>query len=272
MATPDAPAAEASWLARVRGEAVSECPADLYIPPDALRVLLETFEGPLDLLLYLIRKHRFDILDIPIAAVARQYMEYVDMMRELQLELAADYLVMAALLAEIKSRMLLPRPPVEETDEDDPRADLVRRLLEYERFKQAAEDLDDLPRCERDLFPVTADCNHLRLPRPQPEVGFRDILLAMAEVMYRMELRASHVVHEEEFSLRERMVRVLGRLADGHFMEFSLLLDAREGRQGLVVTLLAVLELLRERVLELAQESSYGPIHLRRVAAGSHEH
>src|SRR5581483_5896900 len=204
-------------LAIVRGQPVLEMPQDLYIPPDALEVILEAFEGPLDLLLYLIRRQNLDILDIPIAEITRQYIDYIELMREMRLELAAEYLVMAAILAEIKSRLLLPRPPAEEGVEDDPRAELVRRLQEYERFKKAAEDIDTLPRMERDLAQASAfvpDRNVIRLP---PPVELRELLLALKDVLKRAELTGHHAIQREALSVRNRMSDVLSALADGEF-------------------------------------------------------
>lgn len=250
-------------LALVYGQAFTELPQDLYIPPDALEVFLEAFEGPLDLLLYLIRKQNIDILDIPVADITRQYMGYVELMKTVHLELAAEYLVMAAMLAEIKSRMLLPRSSEAVEDEEDPRAELIRRLQEYERFKQAAEELDDLPRVGRDLqVPL--------LPAPQargrtllPEVGLDELLLAMAEVLQRAELFESHQVSRELLSTRERMSDVLERLQGGAFVAFVELFTAEEGKLGVVVTFMAILELVKESLVELVQNEPFTPIHVR---------
>ena len=206
-------------FAVVDGEPVTQLPQDLYIPPYALQVFLEAFEGPLDLLLYLIRRQNLDVLNIPIAEITRQYMEYVEMMKSLNLELAADYLVMAAMLAEIKSRMLLPRP-VEEDNEEDPRAELVRRLQEYERFKQAAEDIDDLPRMNREVFQASAKTPDLKLIKPEPEVDMRELLSAFKDVLVRVELNTNHQVSMEALSVRERMSDVLGQLDSEKFTEF----------------------------------------------------
>ncbi|MBN2887170.1 MAG: segregation/condensation protein A [Chromatiaceae bacterium] len=257
------PVEEPSPIARVRGAPILSLPQDLYIPPDALEVFLEAFEGPLDLLLYLIRRQNLDILDIPIAEITAQYMDYVELMTELRLELAAEYLVMAAMLAEIKSRMLLPRPAAEGEDEEDPRADLVRRLLEYERFRQAAQDLDALPRLERDVFPVQAELPRGHLQRVPPEVDLCELLAALREVFARAELYLSHRVEKEPLSVRERMSGVLERLAGGGFHRFSELFEGLEGRAGVVVTFLAVLELTKNAVLELVQDGAYAPIHVR---------
>jgi segregation and condensation protein A len=253
-------------LAVVRGEPVLEIPQDLYIPPDALEVILDAFEGPLDLLLYLIRRQNLDILDIPIAEITRQYVDYIEMMHDLKLELAAEYLVMAAILAEIKSRLLLPRPPSEEGVEEDPRAELVRRLQEYERFKKAAEDIDALPRMDRDIAPVSAfvaDRNVIKLP---PPVELRELLLALKDVLKRAELTGHHHVQREALSVRHRMGEVLRRLADGGFHRFESLFDASEGRLGVVVTFLSMLELAKEHLIEIVQEVALAPIYLKSLA------
>lgn len=257
------PAPDHGALARVKGKLVSELPEDLYIPPDALEVVLETFEGPLDLLLYLIRRHNLDILDIPVAQITRQYIEYIALMQEMRFELAAEYLVMAAILAEIKSRMLLPTVEDDEGEEVDPRAELVRRLQEYERFRQAAQDLDSLPRMERDLFEVKASSDHLQAPRPLPCVELRDLLLALNGVMARAERFAHHTIQREQLSVRERMSLVLEAVSCEVFTEFTRLFDPREGRMGVVVTFLAILELVREALVELTQNEPLGPIYLR---------
>ncbi len=266
----EAPAGEAAAprqaelpLAVVQGEPLTELPQDLYIPPDALEVFLEAFEGPLDLLLYLIRRQNLDILDIPIAEITRQYMEYIELMKELRLELAAEYLVMAAMLAEIKSRMLLPRPAAsEEGEEEDPRAELVRRLQEYERFKKAAEDLDALPRMERDTFPVRAEVPDRRVVKLVPEVTLKELLLAFQEVMRRAELFSHHHVQREPLSVRERMTQVLESLQGGGHVEFTALFRPEEGRTGVVVTFLAVLELVKEQLVRLSQNEPFAPIYV----------
>ena len=259
---PEAEAeAERPW-ARVHGTPLRTLPQDLYIPPDALEVFLATFEGPLDLLLYLIRRQNLDILDIPIAEITAQYMDYVELMKDLRLELAAEYLVMAAMLAEIKSRLLLPRPVVEE-DEADPRADLVRRLQEYERFKQAAQDLEALPRLERDHFVTLAEVPPGHARRLPPEVALPEILLAMHELLARADLFASHRVEKESLSLRERMSAVLERLQDGGFVPFVHCFHLQEGRAGVVVTFLAILELAKAAAIDLVQVEAFAPIHLR---------
>jgi segregation and condensation protein A len=250
-------------FALVQGAPYTTLPQDLYIPPDALEVFLDAFEGPLDLLLYLIKRQNLDILDIPIAAITDQYMEYVELMKELKLELAAEYLVMAAMLAEIKSRMLLPRPADAAEDEDDPRAELIRRLQEYERFKQAAQDLDALPRLERDVHPVHAEVPPGHLRRIPPEVDLREILLALRGVLARADLFTSHKVEKESLSLRERMSLVLEKVRGGGFVPFTELFDVTEGRPGVVVSFLAILELIKAATLELVQPEPYAPIHVR---------
>jgi segregation and condensation protein A len=254
---------ESIALARVNGEPYPELPQDLYIPPDALEVFLETFEGPLDLLLYLIKRQNLNILDIPIADITRQYMDYLALMQELRLELAAEYLVMAAMLAEIKSRLLLPRPTAGESQEDDPRAQLVRRLQEYERFKQAAEKLDALPRLERDVFTASAELLNREIKRTPPPVSLTDLLAALREVLQRAELYSHHRISREPLSVRERMSRILERMDAVRFTPFSTLFTLEEGRPGVVVTLLALLELIREALLELVQAEPFAPIHVR---------
>ncbi len=250
-------------VALVRGEPLRQLPEDLYIPPDALEVYLETFEGPLDLLLYLIRRQNLEILDIPVALITRQYIDYIDMMKDMRFELAAEYLVMAAILAEIKSRMLLPRPVEEDDDGTDPRAELVRRLQEYERFRKAALDLDALPRMERDLFPVQVCSEHLQHPRPLPDVALRDMLVALADVMARAGRYTHHKIQREQLSVRERMSSVLAAVNRQGYTEFTRLFEAGEGRMGVVVTFLAILELVREKLVELTQNEPFGPIYLR---------
>lgn len=250
-------------FAIVQGEPVTSLPRDLYIPPDALEVFLEAFEGPLDLLLYLIRRQNLDILNIPIAEITRQYMEYIEMMKELRLELAAEYLVMAAMLAEIKSRMLLPRPPLEEGEDQDPRAELVRRLQEYERYKQAAEDLDALPRVGRDVFPAAADMHDHKVVRLVPDVNMQELLLAFKEVLQRAAMYSHHQVQLEPLSVRQRMSDVLANLQDGNFHEFSKLFAASEGRRGVVVTFMALLELLKQQLVELVQAQAFAQLHVK---------
>ncbi|MHB8474264.1 MAG: segregation and condensation protein A [Gammaproteobacteria bacterium] len=250
-------------FAIVQGEALTSLPRDLYIPPDALEVILEAFEGPLDLLLYLIKRQNLDILDIPIAEITRQYMSYIEVMRELRLELAAEYLVMAAMLAEIKSRMLLPRPVLADGEEDDPRAELVRRLQEYERFKQAALDIDALPQLGRDVFAASAEAPERNQLRPQPDVNLRELLLAFREVLTRAEMFTHHHIQREALSVRERMSQVLATLTHERFTDFASLFTPEEGRMGVVVTFLAVLELIKESLIELVQAEAFGPIHVK---------
>jgi segregation and condensation protein A len=255
-------------FAIVQGSPLLTLPLDLYIPPDALEVFLDAFEGPLDLLLYLIKRQNLDILEIPVAQITDQYMVYVDLMSVLRLELAAEYLVMAAMLAEIKSRMLLPRPQGLSEDEEDPRAELIRRLLEYERYKGAAQDLDALPRLERDhqVTQVAVPPGHTQ--RVPPAVDLREVLLALRDVLARADLFTSHRVEHESLSLRERMSLVLARLASGDFLLFTDLFPFSEGRAGVVVTFLAILELARSATLELIQGEPFSPIHVRLRPAG----
>lgn len=266
MENIDQPTAETpSPIAMVQGQAFVEMPKDLYIPPDAMEVFLEAFEGPLDLLLYLIKKQNLNILDIPIAEVTKQYMEYVELMKEVSLELAAEYLVMAAILAEIKSRMLLPRPESADGIEEDPRAELIRRLQEYERFKQAAEDIDKLPRHGRDTFVASAVVKDLVFEKPHPAVDLKEVLLALADVLKRAELNASHNIKMEPLSVRDRMTRILTALQEKEFVVFSTMFTPEEGRLGVVVTFLAMLELLKDHIIEFVQTTPFGPIHLKAV-------
>jgi len=250
-------------FAVVQGQPQFNLPKDLYIPPDALEVFLDAFEGPLDLLLYLIRRQNLDILDIPIADITSQYMEYIDLMQDMRLELAAEYLVMAAMLAEIKSRMLLPRTHVEEDDEHDPRAELIRRLQEYERFKQAAEDINGLPQLGRDVFPVVVEAPYKHIDQPPPDVDLKEVLLALKDVLHRADMFTSHHVAAEPLSLRERMSRVLQSVSSERFAVFTDLFDISEGRQGVVVTFMAVLELIKQQLVELVQAESFAPIHVK---------
>jgi len=259
----DAPRQEEMPLALVHGQPVLQIPQDLYIPPDALEVILEAFEGPLDLLLYLIRRQNLDILDIPVAEITRQYMDYIDVMREMRLELAAEYLVMAAILAEIKSRLLLPRPPAEEGVEEDPRAELVRRLQEYERFKKAAEDIDTMPRMDRDIANAYAFVPDHKVVKLPPPVDLREMLLALRDVLHRAELYGHHGVEREPLSVRQRMGDVLRRLGDGAFHRFESMFDATEGRMGVVVTFLSLLELAKDRLIEIMQEAPLAPIYMK---------
>lgn len=262
-----APSSVMSALAVIRGQPVTELPKDLYIPPDALEVFLEDFKGPLDLLLYLIRRQNLDILDIPVAEITRQYMTYIEMLRELRLELAAEYLVMAAWLTEIKSRMLLPRPQEADEEEGDPRAELIRRLQEYERYKQAAEDLDSFPQVGRDVLETHAYVPHEHLVKPQPEIELTDLLFAFKEVLIRAEKFTHHQVTPEALSVRERMAEVLSQVSANTFCEFTTLFRPEEGRLGVVVTFLAILELIKESLLEAIQAEVYGPLHVRAAAA-----
>lgn len=246
------------------GQAITKLPDDLYIPPDALEVFLEAFEGPLDLLLYLIKRQNLDILDIPVAQITLQYMQYVELMKALNFELAAEYLVMAALLGEIKSRMLLPRPKAEEeAEEDDPRAELIRRLQEYERFKKAAEDIEELPRLERDIFLASAKRPDFVRERPEPDVDMRELLLAFKDVLHRADMFESHHISREKLSTRERMANVLDRLKGREFVPFVSLFPMEEGRAGVVVTFLAVLELVKGSLIELIQNGPFTPIHIK---------
>ena len=259
-------------FATIRGEAVTHLPEDLYIPPDALEVILEAFTGPLDLLLYLIRRQNLDILDIPIASITRQYVEYIQLMRDMRLELAAEYLVMAAILAEIKSRMLLPRPRSEDDGEEhDPRAELIRRLQEYERFKQAAEDLDHLPQVDRDVFLSHVDASDMKPQQSLPQLDMRELLLALAEVMRRADLFSRHRIQGEALSVRERMGNILELLRDNRQHRFESLFTINEGRRGVVVAFMAMLELLKEHLIDILQQAPGEQIYLR-AASQSQAH
>jgi len=249
-------------FAIVGGAAVTELPKDLYIPPEALEVFLEAFEGPLDLLLYLIKRQNIDILNIPIAEITRQYMAYVEMMKEIHFELAADYLVMAAMLAEIKSRLLLPRPVNDDEEEEDPRAELIRRLQEYERYKKAAEDINEIPRMERDTHQATVMIPDLNVRKTHPNVELKDLISAFKDVLLRSDMYSHHHIQLEPLSVRERMSIVLSRMEPGKFVSFSELFDPEEGRLGVVVTFLAILELVKESLIELVQTNPYEPIHV----------
>ena len=261
------PAQSEMPFAVVDGEPVTALPQDLYIPPYALQVFLEAFEGPLDLLLYLIRRQNIDILDIPIAEITKQYVQYIELMKELQLELAGEYLLMAAMLAEIKSRMLLPRPQVEEEEEEDPRAELVRRLQEYERFKQAAQDLGDLPRLERDTHVASADAPERKVVTQLPDVTLKELLLAFHDVLKRAEMFSNLHLQREPLSVRQRMSEILTRIDASSFTEFADLFDPEEGRMGVAVTFIAVLELLRETVIEVVQAEEFSPLHVRAASS-----
>ena len=249
-------------FAVVKGEPMTVPPEDLYIPPDALEIFLDAFEGPLDLLLYLIKRQNLDILSLPVYQITQQYMSYIELMQEMRLELAAEYLVMAAMLAEIKSRLLLPRP-VEEDEEDDPRAELIRRLQEYERFKKVAEELNEIPRMERDTYGVSVIQAEYDYERPQPTVELKDVIAAFQDVMQRAEMFASHHIGHEPLSVRERMSRVLSMLNVEDFVEFNRFYDIEEGRGGVIVTFLAMLELIKGHVIELVQAEPFAPIYVK---------
>ncbi|MBP54331.1 ScpA family protein [Marinobacter sp.] len=255
--------AEQAPLARVSGKPVVDLPRDLYIPPDALAVFLEAFEGPLDLLLYLIRRQNMDILNIDVSEITKQYMDYIGAVEAMRFELAAEYLVMAATLAEIKSRMLLPRQESEDEEDIDPRAELIRRLQQYERFKQAAEDIDDMPRLERDNFVASAALPRMPSSQPHPDVDLREILFALQGVLKRADLFTSHHVERERLSTRERMSSILSVLRDDQFVTFESLFTPEEGRLGVVVSFLATLELVKEQLIEVVQAEVLGPIHVR---------
>ena len=247
----------------ISGQPLLKLPDDLYIPPDALEVFLEAFEGPLDLLLYLIKRNNMDILNIQVAQITTQYMQYVELMEASQFELAAEYLVMAATLAEIKSRMLLPRQVAEEEEEGDPRVELIRRLQEYERFKKAAEDLDELPRLGRNFHTIKVAPPELNRVAAHPDVALREVLVALGEVIRRAEMFEQHHVQAEALSTRERMTQVLERLRGGQFVPFVTLFTLEEGRLGVVVTFLAIMELIKESLVELVQTEAFGPIHVK---------
>jgi len=255
-------------VARVLGSPVHDLPEDLYIPPDALEVFLETFEGPLDLLLYLIRRQGFSIVEIPVADITRQYISYIEMMSELKIELAAEYLLMAAILAEIKSKLLLPRPEAVDGEENDPRAELIRRLQEYEQFKAAALELDQLTRLERDVHEIDTDVSMIRVNKVYPEVDLREVLLAFKDVLKRADQVTHHQIQREPLSVRERMTRILGSLQAHARLPFQALFDVGEGRAGVVVSLLAILEMSKERIIEIIQDEPLGPLEIRALSAG----
>lgn len=251
-------------IAVVAGEPVTEIPSDLFIPPDALEVLLDCFTGPLDLLLYLIRKQNIDILNIPMTIITQQYMQYIELLEQRRMELAADYLVMAALLAEIKSKLLLPLSPSETEDiEEDPRMELVRRLQAYEQFKEIASRLDDLSRLERDTFPVTMQRDSLLIEKTFPELELSALVAVMQNLMKRQQHLTSHQIERELLSVRERMTSVLNHLQQKRAADFTQLLTVSEGRMGLVVTFLAILELARQSLLTITQATAYSRIHLQ---------
>jgi segregation and condensation protein A len=252
----------------VHGQTVTDLPHDLYIPPDALEVFLEeTFTGPMDLLLYLIKKQNLDILDISIADVSKQYQAYIELMQEMKLELAAEYLLMAALLAEIKSRLLLPRHPELEEGEEDPRAELIRRLKEYEQIKQAAEKLDELPRVDRDILLVSVLTQEIEPVRTAPPLHLEELIAALRDALKRADLRTPHLIPREALSVRERMSQILTSLQTSGFQTFSQLFDPAEGRLGIVVTFIAILELLKQSTIDMVQEQPYAPIHIRAKAS-----
>jgi segregation and condensation protein A len=263
-AAPLSPEQAEMPFAMVNGEPVTAMPKDLYIPPQALEVFLEAFEGPLDLLLYLIRRQNLDILDVPLAEITKQYMHYIEMMEELQLELAGEYMVMAATLAEIKSRMLLPRPKVDSDGvEEDPRAELVRRLQEYERFKKAAESIDLLPRLERDVWTASAELKDRKVVRLVPQISLQEMLIAFKDVVARSEMFARHHVQRERLSMRERMSSILDALRHASFVEFTQLFRPEEGRMGVTITFVAILELMREGLIDIVQAAPFAPLHVR---------
>jgi len=264
--SPDVHPQEELPLAVVQGKPLESLPQDLYIPPEALQVFLEAFEGPLDLLLYLIRKDNLDIADIRVAEITRQYVEYIDLMQDMQLELAGEYLVMSAMLAEIKSRILLPKPPGVAEDEEDPRAELIRRLQEYERYKQAAEDMDALPRLGRDVFQASAEPIEKKVVTLPPEVELKDLIAAFQDVMKRASMYAHHHVQMESLSVRERMSSVLSKVNSTRFTSFMDLFTVEEGRMGVVVSFLAILELVKESLIDLTQAEPYAPIHVKAAA------
>ena len=249
-------------FAIVDGESMTELPSDLYIPPVALKVFLDTFEGPLDLLLYLIRKQNLNILDVPIADITDQYVNYINLMKELELELAGEYLLMAAMLAEIKSKMLLPLFE-EIEDEEDPRAELVRRLLEYERYRTVSEELNKLQRLERGVFITGVESSHLAKPIELPEIAIQELMLSFQKVLKRAEMFTSLHLLKEPLSVRERMSTILEKLKNKDFLDFTELFDFKEHKTGLVVTFLAILELMKESLIEIVQAKDFGVIHVK---------
>jgi segregation and condensation protein A len=250
-------------FAIIDGEAITEVPKDLYIPPDALEIFLEAFEGPLDLLLYLIKRQNIDILDIQVADITDQYMSYVDLMESTQFELAAEYLVMAAMLAEIKSRILLPRQEEEAGEEEDPRMQLIRRLQQYERFKKAAEDIDGLARMDRDIHRAGAALPVIERITPDPEVDLQEVLRSLSRVLKRADNFGHHHIQMETLSTREKMSEILVRISNNKFVPLGSLLIREEGRLGVVVTFLAIMELLKDSMIEIVQSEAFGPIHLK---------
>ncbi len=263
QSSPADPVSVVPPIAVVSGEPVIDLPQDLYIPPDALEVFLDAFEGPLDLLLYLIKRQNLDILEIPIADITDQYMTYIALMESMRLELAAEYLLMAAMLAEIKSRMLLPRVEDDLEDEDDPRAELIRRLQEYERIKEGAESLDILPRMQRENFQLQVVPPVIERDAPLPELTLKELLLAFRDVAERAKLAQHHNINRELLSVRARMTHVLSVLRIGEFCEFSTLFNPEEGKLGVVVTFLAMLELCKEGMIDIVQSEPFAPIYLQ---------
>ncbi|MBV46299.1 MAG: segregation/condensation protein A [Dehalococcoidia bacterium] len=250
-------------LAFIAGEAITEIPKDLYIPPDALEVFLEAFEGPLDLLLYLIKRQNINILEIQIAEITNQYMAYVELMEASQFELAAEYLVMAAMLAEIKSRILLPRHEDEEAEEDDPRMQLIRRLQEYERYKEAAQNINELSSMDRNYYLAAATLPVMERIKPDPDVDLQDLLMCLSRVLRRADMFEHHHIQLETLSTREKMSEILIRISEREFVPLVSLLVREEGRLGIVVTFLAVMELMKDSLIELVQADPFGPIHLK---------
>jgi len=258
------PAQSEMPFAMVEGQPYTQIPQDLYIPPDALEVFLEAFEGPLDLLLYLIKRQNLDVLNIDVSKITQQYMEYIGLMKTMRWELAAEYLVMAAMLAEIKSRSLLPRHSEDEQDESDPRTELIRRLQEYERYKQAAEEIDELPRLNRDLYVASAEAPDFEHSKPLADVTLREMLTALAQVLARADMFQQHEIEREKLSTREKMTHILNRLQNSQqFVPFISLFDPEEGRQGVIVTFLAMMELIKESLVDIVQNELFGPIHLK---------
>jgi len=254
-------------FAIVEGKPITEVPHDLYIPPDALSVILDAFEGPLDLLLYLIRRQNMDILDINVSEITLQYVEYINLAKSIQFELAAEYLLMAAILAEIKSRMLLPKLAEEDEECDDPRAELIRRLQQYERFKKAAQDIDEMPRINRDIYAAHADVEHASSPMPAADVNLQEIFSALKSVLDRSDLFEHHHIQKEKLSTRERMAQILlilsNESSEGHFVSFFSLFSPEEGRPGVVVSFLAIMELVKEQLVDFVQAEAFGSIHLK---------
>ena len=258
------PLQEEMILATVQGETVTALPEDLYVPPNALEIFLDSFAGPLDFLLYLIRKQNLDILEIDVAKISQQYTSYIDLMDAMHIELAGDYLVMAAYLAELKSRMLLPRPD-EVSEEEDPRAELIRRLQEYQRFKDASEKIDTIPRLDRDFYSAQAQLPEFALKNTLTEVPLEELAFALSEVMKRVEQSQAHSINFEELSTRERMTNILERMRVESFIEFTSLFNTKEGKMGVVVTFLAILELLKDSLIEIVQSEEFGPIHIKGI-------